>query len=1660
LLLLCAILGLAGLTFALTPLQSVAAARQALAARWKASPAAEKILSLAPESLRRVVKKGAGAAGSVKAPEAARANLAMGANMMVAAVTKEAVPPTGSAVATGQTIVYTITVTNDGSPKGTIVNGFLRVTDTAPTGTLFQNASVLTQPGGASTAWSCSISGGVTLTCRAGDDTGAGVENFDFNQKLQIRVEAVVQNNVSNGTTLNNTATFSWFNGVATSETDNSNQTSHTVAPAADLSLAKFVNAGGGNSGGNVIAGGGSAPFTTAGVVSPAPGAGNIDYQLLIGNGGPGNGSSVLVQDTIPNNTVLVSSPALDPSTIFINGVAQPTFVMPCNVFSGNFIECRPGNNTALNAAWGSDVLPTGFSARLNYRVRVPSDVAQGTIIQNQARISSQQLNPGPALLTADPNPGNNASTPVNTNVVAVADLGITKMTSNATPVAGGAAFAYTLTVTNNGPSDAKNVVLTDPLPAGILLANNNIAIVQTNAGLSCVGPANGTSGTVTCTSAKMPAGSTATITLVVQADANLAGGVRTNTATITSGTTEVSPDPTANTASAAITITNDARLAITKTAPSTACAGDTLNYDIAVANSGSSSAVNVSVTDTLPANTSFVSVTGANAFANSCSYDPNTNKVTCTAGFVPTGTSHISLALKTSASTPTGSLVNQATLSAAVGTITGSNPASGSTTINHCADLSLTKTAPGSLGAGTTIDYVLKIKNNGPSDIVGGQAAGVITVMDTLPTAVSAFVSATAGPGEAGGFTCTYDSMTRKVTCVNAAGTAGNFPVGAVANITIKVKIDPAATPGTNIQNCAMISAPTTSSTPQIDPNTSNNTSCASSVVSELLTVADLGVSKTATAVVDPDGAGPLSPVALPVVGPNVPAGSVNAGGYIRFDLPFGNVGPANAVNVKLTDVIPGNTAFVGALATGGAFVPASQPPANPFNFTILASKSASPNVSLSCVVSGAAGSQQLTCSPAGNTGLTPSIADGVLPAGYAGTLTFFVKVNESVAGGTIVSNPANITSAPNGATPGTPDPNSGNNTSLPTQTVVVASSNLTISKIVQSGVTVASNPNQTGPIGPATPANGAGMTGTAVIPGTYMTYRVTITNNGPSDVSNIRVTDFLPSGLETPPGRVLGVKYISVSPVVPSGATFICAPPTGVNPQNNPGNNGGSVVCTAPLLTATAPNNTAAIDITVFIDAATKASLINTAVVDATLNNFNRPISGSTTLTTPVQPVSDLTLTKTASPDVVFPSTNTNYTLTVKNLGPSVAAMINVVDTLPSGQSLVEADTSGAPGFTCSGSTTVTCSAASLDVGATAVIKLKVFVSVDTPAGMYTNTATASSMSLDPTPATASAKVTVVVKTTDDPGRPIPVSADVSDQKPGAVLFFPIYSSDAASPNSQNTRINITNISPTMKSCVHLFAVDGATCAVLDAFICLTPNQTASFLASDFDPGNTGYLMAVAVDCATGLPSSFNCLIGDEYVKFSSGHAANLGAESIAAMAVYPVGTNPNVSSVTLKFDGVNYNQLPRILAADGIPSVGDGNSTMLILNRVGGDFSLSGALIGGITGVLFNDQESPFSFTANLSTCQYRAILTNNFPRTFTPFSRAIDAGHTGWMKFWGVDDGRGSEKAMFGSMINFNSQSKASSNAYNHGRNLHKLTLTDKAEIVVPIYLPNC
>ncbi|MEP7273166.1 MAG: hypothetical protein ABI882_16825 [Acidobacteriota bacterium] len=303
-------------------------------------------------------------------------------------------------------------------------------------------------------------------------------------------------------------------------------------------------------------------------------------------------------------------------------------------------------------------------------------------------------------------------------------------------------------------------------------------------------------------------------------------------------------------------------------------------------------------------------------------------------------------------------------------------------------------------------------------------------------------------------------------------------------------------------------------------------------------------------------------------------------------------------------------------------------------------------------------------------------------------------------------------------------------------------------------------------------------------------------------------------------------------------------------------------------------------------------------------------------------------------------------------------------------------------------------------------------------------------------------------------DPGAPYPSTSEASDQKAGSILFYNIYSSSTANPSTTNTRFNITNTSVSSAAFVHLFFVEGGSCSVADRYICLTANQTMTFLASEQDPATTGYLLAIAVDGVLGCPINFNFLIGDEYVKFDTGHFANLGAETIAAIAVTPVTCDENTTTVTISFDGIRYNRVPRVLALDNIGSIADGNSVRVWINRVGGSLFGGGGSTGTFFGILYDDAEQAHSYQLSAGTCQRGFTLNDTNPRTSPRFTVVIPAGQTGWTKLWSTSD-----VGLFGVAINFNPNAATSAGAYNGGHNLHKLRLTTDS-YTMPIFSPGC
>jgi len=132
------------------------------------------------------------------------------------------------------------------------------------------------------------------------------------------------------------------------------------------------------------------------------------------------------------------------------------------------------------------------------------------------------------------------------------ADLGITK-TGVPDPVTPGGIETYTITVQNHGPYDALAVSLTDTLPAGTTFQS------LINPGWVCTAPPVGSPGTVTCTTPTLANLASAVFQLQVHVNASVPPGTTlSNTATVTSTTPDLGPNPNSATATATVNCTNN----------------------------------------------------------------------------------------------------------------------------------------------------------------------------------------------------------------------------------------------------------------------------------------------------------------------------------------------------------------------------------------------------------------------------------------------------------------------------------------------------------------------------------------------------------------------------------------------------------------------------------------------------------------------------------------------------------------------------------------------------------------------------------------------------------------------------------------------------------------------------------------------------------------------------------------------------------------------------------------------------------------------------------------------------------------------------------------------------------------------------------------------
>jgi hypothetical protein len=242
---------------------------------------------------------------------------------------------------------------------------------------------------------------------------------------------------------------------------------------------------------------------------------------------------------------------------------------------------------------------------------------------------------------------------------------------------------------------------------------------------------------------------------------------------------------------------------------------------------------------------------------------------------------------------------------------------------------------------------------------------------------------------------------------------------------------------------------------------------------------------------------------------------------------------------------------------------------------------------------------------------------------------------------------------------------------------------------------------------------------------------------------------------------------------------------------------------------------------------------------------------------------------------------------------------------------------------------------------------------------------------------------------------------SPGVSDQQAGWMLVYPYYNSRAAN-SKEDTFVTITNASSNTTVAVHLYFIDGRNCAQADMFLCLTPNASQSFKASEMDPDITGYIVAYVVaqdGVKAGCPdTTATVLIGNAFVNLPNDSIQGAyGAEAFGSTGAFCTILDANTAQLTFN--------APNRFAVEVQSPLTIPNQRLVMAGLAGNlNSSLSGTGQVG-AGQLINGNETPSgSFTGWISEgCLTQAVLTNGSPRVPNGVGRLIPAGEVGTIKF---------------------------------------------------------
>ncbi|MGL4669595.1 MAG: DUF7507 domain-containing protein, partial [Methanobacteriaceae archaeon] len=883
-----------------------------------------------------------------------------------------------------------------------------------------------------------------------------------------------------------------------------------------------------------------------------------ITYTIKIANTGPSAASNVVVSDLLPTGLVFVS--ALAPAGTSYNSTTGIWTI-------GNF---NPYTEMTL----------------------VITAIANTTgLVTNNVNITSTTYDP---ILVDNFNS-------LTVTVLPTVDVAVNK-SANTSTVNIGDNVNFTINVTNKGVNNATGVVVTDPLPIGLSYVSYvaSKGTYDPNTGIWTIGNLN--------------VGET--VYLNITAYVNKSSTTIFNIAEATSN--ELDSDTSNNRGFASVNSNNASDLVVVKTVDNgNPVNGAIINYTVIASNAGPDTAINVFLSDVLPAGLQFISASVSVGTFNA------TTGLWTIGNMDKDAVAILTIMVKVVSA---GNISNVAIISSdTYDPNTTNNVVNLIITANKSADLEVIKnvnvTSP---NVSDQVSYTITVKNNGPDN-----ATGVI-LTDLLPSGLS-FNNAVFSKG-------TYNSTT-------GIWTIGNLDVNESVTLVVNATLN---TAGTWINNATVTGI-------EYDSNPTNNKAVAAINGSD---IADLAVSK------------------------NISSTNPKNNDTVNFTIIVTNNGPSNALNVILNDILPANMIYVSSSASAGAY------DNNTGIWTIgdLA-KDATVYLNITVRLNGSGqfnntvnvSSDTPDTDPSDNNvtllfnvskvvdiNVTKAVNDSVVDKNEQVNFTIVVKNNglDNATGVNLTDIlPAGFEYIGSYSANGTYN----NNTGIWTIGNLNAGDSVTlniIAKAIQSNTVLVNTAVGSSNENDSNLANNYGTVTVTVNPlpselvtdlaiyktvsdsnpyvGDLVNFTITVSNNGPNDASLVKVADIIGPGMSI-------VRVVSVSQGTYNNATGIW-------------DIGNMSVGTTLTLVLEALINTPG--------TLTNSVSISAEQIDPDLANNNNSVTFT------ALPKSDVAITKTVNNSSPYNGDIITYTLKVTNNGPNNATMVRVIDMFPDGLSYISSN------------------------------------------------------------------------------------------------------------------------------------------------------------------------------------------------------------------------------------------------------------------------------------------------------------------------------------------------------------------------------------------------